>query len=239
MKKLLFLLISVTLVACSAKVSTRITRTVPPLDYTEEVTVLSIMDEIPLHAIEIGTVKIGDNGISTNCGWDVVIEKAKMEARKAGGNVLKITRHIPPSIMGSSCDRITALILKVENPEELNILKKNDQKIADSTWEYAKLFVYRSGGSGAFIGYDLYLGDSLLCRVKNNSRQEIIITQKGMNSLWAKTESVAAIPIDIEFGKEYYLKCSIKMGIVVGRPRLQLVDKMQGISEYSTIKSRN
>lgn len=193
MKRLLFGLISISMIACSPKVTTNLTKTLPALDYKQEVTVVGMSEEAPTNATEIGIVKIGDTGFSTNCGWDVVIEKAKMEARKAGGNVLKITEHIPPSIMGSSCDRITAKILKVENPDALSKLKENKKAIIDSNWNYAKLYVYRPGGAGAFIGYDLYLGDSLICRMKNNSKYEIKITKKGMNTLWAKTESKAEV----------------------------------------------
>ena len=115
------------------------TKTYPALDYKEEVTVIGITEEPPATATEIGTIKIGDTGFSTNCGWDVVIEKAKTEARKAGGNVLKITEHIPPSMMGSSCDRITAKIFKVGNPQDLTNLKSKNTSVVDSTWDYAKL----------------------------------------------------------------------------------------------------
>lgn len=238
MKRLIFGLLLTSLVACSPKVTTKLAKTYPALDYKEEVTVIGITEETPQTATEIGTVKIGDTGFSTNCGWDVVIEKAKMEARKSGGNVLKIIEHTPPSMMGSSCDRITAKILKVENLEELKKLNENKTAIVDSTWNYAKLFVYRPGGAGALVGYDLYLGDSVICRVKNNSKQEIKITKKGMNTIWAKTEAKTEVPIDIEYGREYYLRCTIGIGVMVGRPQLQLVDRMQGKSEYDKIKSK-
>lgn len=239
MKRLLLLgLISISIVACSPKVSTNLTKTYPALDYQQEVIVIGISEEEPADATEIGIVKIGDSGFSSNCGWDVVIEKAKTEARKAGGNVIKITKHIPPSLMGSSCHRITAKILKVENANALTKLNENKNAIIDSTWNYAKLYVYRPGGAGALVGYDLYLGDSVICRMKNNSKYEIKITKKGMNTLWAKTESKAEIPIDIEYGREYYLRCTMGMGFMVGRPQLQLVDKMQGLTEYNSTKSK-
>jgi len=32
----------------------------------------------PQHSEVIGFVKIGDTGFSINCGWEVVIEKAKL-----------------------------------------------------------------------------------------------------------------------------------------------------------------
>jgi hypothetical protein len=59
-----------------------------------------------------------------------------------------------------------------------------------------------------------------------------------MNTLWAKTESKVEIPVDIEFGKEYYLRCGMGMGIMVGRPMLQLVDRGQGKLQYNSIKNK-
>jgi hypothetical protein len=236
MKKLFLGLMLITLFACSPKVRTNIIKTYSPLDYKEEVIVIGISENTPSSAIEIGTVKIGDSGFSTNCGWDIAIENAKNEARKAGGNAVKIIKHVPPNPMGSSCDRITALILKIENKDEINAINKDRSSFVDSTWNYAKLFVYRPSGVGALVGYDLYLGDSVICRVPNNSKQEIIINKKGLNMLWAKTEAKAEIPIDIEFGNEYYLKCTMGMGIMVGRPQLQLVDRIQGKAEYNKVK---
>ncbi len=106
MKKIIWYLAGVTLIlsSCAPKISTTISKNYAPLDYQEDVRVFGIDDAYPVNSEELGTVKIGDTGFSTNCGWDVVIEKAKLEARKAGGNALKIVEHIPPSAFGSQCD---------------------------------------------------------------------------------------------------------------------------------------
>lgn len=241
MKRLLLIgLISISFVDCSPKVRTKLTKTYPALNYKEEVIVIGLAEETPPTAIEIGTTKIGDTGFSTNCKWAVVIEKAKIEARKAGGNVLKIIKHLPPNTIESvsTCDRITAKILKIQDSVELSKIKDRKIALVDSTWNFAKLYVYRPSGAGFLLGYDLYLGDSVICRVKNKSKQEIKIKKKGMNSLWAKTEAKSEIPIDIEFGREYFLRCTMGMGIMIGRPKLQLIDGMQGRYEYNSIKEK-
>jgi hypothetical protein len=101
------------LCACSPKVKPTITKSYPPLDYRETVSVLGLNEDAPANAEILGTVKIGDSGFSTNCGYDVAIEKAINEARKVGGNAIQITKHIPPNLMGSTCHRITARILRL------------------------------------------------------------------------------------------------------------------------------
>lgn len=100
------------LYACAPSVSTSISKHYPPLDYREEVKVIGLKEPMPANAEEIGSVKIGDSGFSTDCGWDIALEKAVNEARKRGGNAIKIIKHTPPN-MGSTCHRITALILRV------------------------------------------------------------------------------------------------------------------------------
>ncbi|MGV9011943.1 MAG: hypothetical protein ACOH13_05060 [Flavobacteriales bacterium] len=238
MKQVLIGMVAISMVACAPKVRTTLAKTYPTLDFKQKVSVIGISEEVPQDAIVIGSVKVGDSGFSTNCGWDVVIEKAKMEARKVGGNALKITEHKPPGL-SSSCDQITATILKVQDVETtLNALKVNEDPIVDSTWNYAKLYVYRPRGIGPLVGYDLYMGDSVICRVKNKSKYEINITKRGYNSLWAKTEAKSEVPIDIIYGREYYLRCTVVVGVMVGHPKLQLVDRTQGKADYDSIKAK-
>lgn len=139
-------------------------------------------------------------------------------------------------MFGSTCDRIQAKILRVDDPKELMTLKEYKSPLVDSTWNYAKIYIYRPNGIGPLVGYNLYLNDSLLFRVKNNSKQEIKIKKEGTHTLWAKTESKTEISIDIEFGKEYYLRCGVLMGVMVGRPQLQIIDAISGKSEFDGVK---
>jgi hypothetical protein len=220
--------------SCAPKISTSISKNYPPLDYREDVKVFGLQDPIPSSSEEIGTVKIGDTGFSSNCDWEVVIDKAKIEARKIGGNAIKIIDHIPPSLMGSSCDRITAKILKVENFNTIASTIKEDSSLVNA--DYAIIHVYRYSGAGAFVSYDLHLGDTVICRVSNRWKKTIKIRKDGLNTLWAKTEVKEELPINIKFGKEYYIRCGITMGLLVGRPSLELIDNQVGKAEFQSIK---
>ena len=236
MRKISILLIGCILIlsSCAPKISTTISKNYSALDYREEVKVLGLQDPVPTNSEELGIVKIGDTGFSTNCGWEVVIDKAKMEARKVGGNAIKITDHIPPSVMGSSCHRITAKILKVENFDNIPAVATLDSTLLNA--DYALLHVYRHSGVGALVSYDLHLGDTVICRVSNKWKKTIKIKRDGLNTLWAKTETKEELPINIKFGNEYYIRCSVTMGAFVGRPKLELVDNQTGKAEYQSIK---
>jgi len=239
MKKLngfLILIIVIVFSSCSPKITTSLTKKYPALDYQQDVVVFGIEQQVPDGSELIGQVKIGDSGMSANCGYDVVIDKAKLEARKAGGNAIKITEHTPPSIMGSSCHRIKANILMVKNFEALNI--KEEEEILENV-DYAILNVYRYSGTGSFVNYDLHLSDSVICRIKNNYKTTLHLKNDGLNTLWAQTESKAEVPIDLVHGKQYYLRCAVTMGAFVGRPKLELVDRKTGKIEFESLKAKN
>jgi hypothetical protein len=202
----------------------------------QKVFVFALNEEIPTNSENLGSVKVTDNGFSIKCGFSEVIEKAKIEARKVGGNGIKIVDHTPPSAMGSSCHKIKAIILRIDDTEDLQF---NEEPKINPDIDYAIINVYRYGGMGSLISYDLLLGDSVLCRVRNNFKKEIHVKKDGRNTLWARTESKAEVPINIEIGKTYYLKCAVTTGIMVGRPKLQLLDNEYGKIEYESFNAKN
>ena len=226
------------LTSCSAKLTSSMQRTYAPLDYKEEVRVFELGEEPPPNAEKLGTIKVGDSGFSTNCDYAVAIDKAKTESRKVGGNALKITEHKMPDVW-SSCHRITAEVLKVDGIENyMAVTETTDIDSALIDADYAIINVYRASGQGALVSYDLHLGDSIICRVTSNFCESIKIHKDGLNSLWARTETKSEIPINVEFGKMYYVRCGVKMGAFVGRPSLEMVDKKTGKIEFNAIQQK-
>lgn len=224
------------LTSCSAKLTSSIQKTYDPLDYREEVRVFELDEATPHESEKLGTVKVGDSGFSTNCDYDVVLDKAKTESRKVGGNALKITEHKLPDIW-SSCHKITADVLRIDDIENyVAVVETADSTLKDAY--YAVINVYRPSGVGALVNYDLYLGSSIICRVKSNFYESIKIYKEGLNSLSAKTEAKAEIPINVEFGKTYYVRCGMKMGAFVGRPTLEMIDNKTGKAEFNAIQQK-
>ncbi len=164
----------------------------------------------------------------------MVLEQAKLEARQNGANVVKITEHKRPNIM-STCHRMKVTFYCLE---DTSVLPKPFEEPILEDVDYALLHVYRSNPVGALIGYDLMLGDSTLCRVKNNFMDVIHITAEGPNLLWAKTEKKTEVPITLEHGKSYFLECGIKAGVLVGRPTLELIDYRRGKEEYERLMAK-
>jgi len=224
------------LTSCSAKLTSSLLKSYPPLHYQEEVKVFSSNESVPSNAEKLGTVKIGDSGFSTNCNYSTVIDMAKVEARKVGGNALKITQHKQPDFL-STCHRISANILRIDDIENyLPIPEPIDSAMLAEN--YAVINVYRPSGVGFLVGYNLNLGDLVICRVKDDFCQSVKVYIEGNNTLWAKTEAKAEIPIKIEFGRTYYVRCGVDMGAFVGHPSIELVDSSTGKAEFTAIEKR-
>ncbi len=115
MKRVFLLSIILPIVSCSPRVITSISSPLEPLDDGQPVVVIDDRSVQLQHALYVGSVEILDSGFSTNCGYDRVVELAKVEVRKAGGNYLVINEHRQPDLL-SSCHRIAATIMRVDFP---------------------------------------------------------------------------------------------------------------------------
>ncbi|MBK8882528.1 MAG: hypothetical protein IPN67_09150 [Bacteroidales bacterium] len=182
--------------------------------------------EIPIDAEVIGTVKIGDTGFTAtkNCTFQDVLKSAKDEAKKAGGNAIKIIDHIPPG--KSTCHRITAKILRLMD------IKTSILRETESLNKYAILNIYCDPDT-LNIDYDLHLNDSIICKVTKNIKKTIAIKKEGLNTLWATIDKRTEIQINLEFGQTYYIKCNLLYGVVGKQPLIQLVDANEGSRSFS------
>ncbi|MDR0560927.1 MAG: DUF2846 domain-containing protein [Prevotellaceae bacterium] len=104
------------------------------------------------------------------------------------------------------------------------------------TDDCALLHIYRPASMmGLAIKYNINLNDEPLFRVANKSKKTVRITQPGMYRLWARTETTVEESVDIQLGKEYYIRCTVEMGAFVGRPLIEIVDSEKGKTEFDKI----
>lgn len=125
MKRLLFILIIFFLNGCATTTKMAINKSFDPIPLDISVKVYSENEKLPLgiDKQEIGTIRIGDSGLSINCSYKKVIEKAKNKARKAGGNCIKLTEVLEPD-WTSTCYRIKAIIYRI-NARTIERINKN------------------------------------------------------------------------------------------------------------------
>lgn len=225
-------------IGCSPKMSPSATdNSVKPLSEDAEVLVLHLNQALPDSCRQIGKITAG--GLDSNFHYNAAVADAKVQARKMGGNIVKIIGYKDPGIVAPSY-RIKANILYSANAHQLiaaNQAMKDSlhrSKFGDHP-DHAILYAYRPSGPGALIGYNLHLGDSVICRMKNYSKYEIRLCKEGPTTVWARTEAKESIPLNVKFGEEYFLKCTIQMGFFVGEPDLRLIEQEPGEAEYEVI----
>lgn len=115
MKKYFLFLIIIAFCSCSPKIKTSLSEKHEKLNDTDKVVIFNSKSELPSDFSKIGTTKISDAGLTVNCDLASVLEKIKIEARKSGANAVLITEHLYPNLLGSSCHRITADLLRIGN----------------------------------------------------------------------------------------------------------------------------
>jgi hypothetical protein len=102
------------------------------------------------------------------------------------------------------------------------------------------VYIYRPGkfmGGGA--GFDVHTGTKEADRAVTylqNGGYFPFYTAPGEITLWGKTESSASVTLDVRAGETYYVKGSIGVGLIVGRPRLEVVDNATGAKEVKVCK---
>src|ERR1700761_3092873 len=66
-----------------------------------DILVIPLNKPLPEKVRKIGVIKAGNNSTSTHCDYESVIQKAKIKAKKMGGNVIKITKLVSPAFISS------------------------------------------------------------------------------------------------------------------------------------------
>jgi hypothetical protein len=99
----------------------------------------------------------------------------------------------------------------------------------------AVIYIYRPSMIGAAIVYDVKRGDKVIITTKARGYYPYV-SDPGEVELWAQTESKASITLDVKAGEVYYVKASVSVGLLVGRPRLNLVSALEAEEEIVDCK---
>lgn len=241
-KILLLLLLLIVLKSCSPKIRTQLANNnYTPLPEKTKVFVIEMNEKIPEGSDFIGDLKIGDSGFSTDCGYTKVIDEAKKTAQNSGANLVYITEIKKPNF-GSTCYRIKAKLFRNINADVIaNFTKKmhlKNQSRLPANSDYALVHFYRPKNyMGSLIGYKVRMNnDSIIGRVRNGEKFTHKITKFGRYEFWGVTESKTSVILNIAKGQEYFVRCGVNLGFVVGKPEMYLVENNLGISEYESLK---
>lgn len=146
-----------------------------------------------------------------------LLKSLKNEAKKCGGNIVKIKNHhhLESTKPFGVRHRIKAEIFyseEINKPKEIFIPNKS------------ALYIYRFRG-GLLVNYNLYLNDSLICKIKSNTKKIIYLSKEGKYYL-KKDKSEEKTLITLHKGKKIYIKCSS------GNPFIQIMENKKGKLEF-------
>lgn len=229
------------LTSCSTSIKTTLNdNTLTALAPETDIAVIAMKDQAP-EGKTVGKVKVGDSGFTTDCGYNTVVDQAKAEARKAGGNAIKLTKVKEPSALGSTCYRIEADILLIA---DMGAYKEKTRIAQDAITKskfppnpnYALLYVYRRNSlNGSMLNYTIHWDGIPLFKIYNDTKKVVKITKEGVQKVRASLETEEIKEIDVKFGEEYFLECSVNSGVFIGRPELNFVEKAVGRAQYEKV----
>ncbi|WP_430400310.1 hypothetical protein [Flavobacterium sp.] len=243
MKKIFFLPIIFLFIGCATSISTKLAvEKQEKLKENDKIFVLSKEATLPLNSVFVGDIKIGDSGFTTDCTYNKVISDAKINARKSGANIIQLTEVKEPTAFGSSCYRIKAKLYRNFDNESMSKLieksnLKNKSRLSDDS-DFALLHFYRpTSALGAFLGFKIKdKNDSIVGRLRNGEKFILKTKKFGKQSFYGELETKEELEINIEKGKEYFIRCSVKRGVMIGRPEIYLIENSIGINEFENVK---
>jgi hypothetical protein len=168
-----------------------------------------------------------------------MVSEAARQVRQAGGNVLKLMEIKPPG-SASTCYQITGEAFYAKDLVALQADMSRRRAAEEQSrlpvgTSYALLYVYRPTSLGATaVTYDLHLNDSVVYQARYGSRSVIRLTKPGAVTLWAENGD-KPLTLEVEPGKEYFLRCGLYAAGVKRRPWLSFVSTRQGRLEYDGV----
>lgn len=113
LKLLLFIVAPLYLCSCtSLRVATTVLKAYPALPDSVEVAIFENDKTPPESAIPLARISLFDSGASKSYKYDEVLNLAKMESRKIGGNIFYVTDVTKPNVWGSSSFQISGTALR-------------------------------------------------------------------------------------------------------------------------------
>jgi len=121
----------------------------------------------------------------------------------------------------------------------LPVTKNNNSatRTIDSS-KFAVLYVYRPESYiGAAAAYRVHIDNNTIYKARNNSLQILKIFTEGPITVWAKTfEKKSSVQLDVRYGKEYFVRCQVRLGFFIWHPKLTVVNPYQGKMEFEKIE---
>ncbi len=123
---MLFFITVIGFTSCSPKIKSNFINPQPKLSIDEKVALLDIEHELPKNITKVGDLGFQDSGFSTDCSFNSLMNKARIEARKNGANIVKVMDKKKPDLW-TSCHRLKIELYKYD--EDVSTLSQYKLKL--------------------------------------------------------------------------------------------------------------
>jgi hypothetical protein len=97
--------------------------------------------------------------------------------------------------------------------------------------------IYRPGKLiGLVMAYNVFINEEKVARMSNSSYEMVKLPYSDYAKITASTEDQVSLQVPLVPGGIYYLECKIGMGLLVGRPKMKIVDPATGQEAIDKIK---
>lgn len=168
MKNILFLFLITFLSSCTPRITTSLIKHEKPLSGNTKIIVFDKNDTLPASSEKLGNIRVNDNMSTDEFDYNSVIELAKLEAGKAGGNAIRIIKHQLPSLLNNGHE-VYADILKTDTSM---VHQRADQlnKEYNTIIPYSHLRLALNGGYAYNLGKDVPAFDTRIQTYDNQMR---------------------------------------------------------------------
>lgn len=116
MKQLINIIFIITIIgftSCNPKITSNLINSQSKLSIDDKVALLDIEHKLPDSITKIGDLRFQDSGFSTDCSFNSLMNRARIEARKNGANIVKVVDKKKPDLW-SSCYRLKIELYKYD-----------------------------------------------------------------------------------------------------------------------------
>lgn len=187
-------------------------------------------EKIPFDAVILSqNIKSKQNLFYDECGFENAMNDIKLKAVNIGGNAVRIIKYKATNGLGNGRFNITAEAIYIKDIDFAFQKKQVTENGVDSNCSQINIFRYK----GAILdNFDLYLNDSIICRVKSNTNKRIKICKLGNYKITLKDRTDSILINISEFGNEYYIRAGMNIGVLSNSPTLNLLNNELGKLEY-------
>lgn len=164
-----FLLVyTILLCSCAPRITTSLIKHEKPLLKNAIISVYNKNDTLPAVVEKLGVIRVNDNMSTAEFDYNYVVEIAKLEAIKAGGNAIRIIKHQLPNLLNDS-HKVYADILKIDTSM---VHQRADQlnEEYNTIIPYSHLRLALNGGYAYNVGKDVPAFDTRLQTYDNQMR---------------------------------------------------------------------